>query len=167
MEMMPSGMMPTWDSGSMWLLMLLPTLVLVVGIIIVVVFLLQRERQPNTVQAAAFSPPKPQTDADANSSIVPAPESKAGSDIVGKVVLSLAPTLMDDERRVMDELAKSGGEMLQSDLPDKTGYSKATVSKVIRSLETRAIIVREPHRWTYWCRVNPRLIERVQKVPSA
>jgi len=28
------------------------------------------------------------------------------------------------------------------------------------------IVVREPHKWTYWCKVNPRLVERLQQVPS-
>ncbi len=88
--------------------------------------------------------------------------SKAGpeSDVLGRVVLSLAPTLNDDERRVMDEMAKAGREVLQSDLPKMTDFSKASVSKAIHGLEVRGIVVRERHKWTYWCKVNPRLVER-------
>jgi len=82
--------------------------------------------------------------------------------LLGEVVKSLGPTLMDDERRVMDEIAHAGGEVLQSDLPRLTGFSKATVSKAVHGLEVRAILVREKHKWTYWCKVNQRLIDRVQ-----
>ena len=166
LQMMPGGMMPSaWNWASMWLV-LLPTIALVAGILVVLLLLLRNERQPSPVQMTTFSPPQSQPSPSSPKTTIPVEYSKPESEVIGKVLLSLAPTLMDDERRVMDELAKAGGEMLQSNLPEMTGYSKATVSKVIHSLEVRGIIVREPHKWTYWCKVNPRLIERVQQVTS-
>ncbi len=159
---MPSG----WDWGSMWLVMVIPAVAVVAGILLVVVLVLRNERQPSPIQAATYSYTQTQPALAAPNATIRGKYSGPSNETVGKVVLSLAPTLMDDERRVMDELAKAGGEILQSELPRMTDYSKATVSKVIHSLETRGIVVRERHKWTYWCKVNPRLIERVQQVAS-
>ncbi len=168
LEMMPTNMMPTgWDWGSMWLVMLVPGLAVVAAIVIIVLLVLRQERQPNPVSPMAYFSPQPTMSTPLKNDVSTRPETpKLSNDVIGKVVLSLASTLTDDERRVMDELAKAGGEMLQSDLPQMTGYSKATVSKAIHSLEVRGIILRETHKWTYWCRVNPRLIERVQAAPT-
>ena len=162
LQMGPGGMMPTgWDWGPMWFMMLIPGLALVVAIV-VVVLLLTRQNRP---QISYASPPNPpvQLQPEQPKTLTGPQQSSPKNDIMGKVVLSLSPTLTDDERRVMDELAKAGGEMLQSDLPKMTDYSKATVSKAIHGLEVRGIIVRERHKWTYWCKVNPRLVERVQQ----
>ena len=160
--MMPTG----WDWSSMWLLMLFPALAVIAAVLLVVFLVIRQSSHLPPVQIA----PSPLTQPPANSPpAVTQPrveDPEPASDILGKVVLSMAPTLRDDERRVMDELARAGGELLQSDLPERTGYSKATVSKAIHGLEVRGIVVREPHKWTYWCKVNPRLVERIQQVPS-
>jgi len=166
-QMMPGGMMPSgWDWGSMWLVMLFPALAVIAAIVLVVFLVTRRGRQLAPVQMTTSSVTQPTTDGQSTSSQHRVEDPKPSGDVLGRVVLSLAPTLTNDERRVMDELARAEGELLQSDLPEKTGYSKATVSKAIHSLEVRGIVVREPHKWTYWCKVNPRLIERVQRVPS-
>ncbi len=128
---MPSG----WDWGSMWLAMLLPGIAIVASILIVVFFLLRREGRLDSTQTLTYSPPQSHPVPEARNASIQGQLSKPGSEVVGKVVLSLAPTLMDDERRVMDELAKAGGEMLQSSLPEMTGYSKATVSKGYTALK--------------------------------
>ena len=167
LQMMPGGMMPSgWDWGSMWLMMVIPAVAVVAGILLVVVLVLRNERQPSPIQAATYSYTQTQPTLTVPNATIQGKSPGINNEAVGKVVLSLAPTLTDDERRVMDELAKAGGEMLQSSLPEMTDYSKATISKVIHSLETRGIVVRERHKWTYWCKVNPRLIERVQRAPS-
>lgn len=158
MQMMPGGTMPStgWSWGT-WTLMTGTTIAVAAALVLIVVLLLRAERRPTApvygLQQAqsAIGPPTVQTSA---------PAARPTSDIMGRVVLSLAPTLMDDERRVMDEMAKAGGEVLQSDLPKMTDFSKATVSKAIHGLEVRGIVVREKHKWTYWCKVNPRLVER-------
>lgn len=157
---MPTG----WDWGSMWFMMLIPGLSLVLAVV-VVVLLLTRQNRPQVSYAPPLHPTV-QLQPEQPKTVTGPQQSLPKNDIMRKVVLSLSSTLTDDERRVMDELAKAGGEMLQSDLPKMTDYSKATVSKAIHGLETRGIIVRERHKWTYWCKVNPRLIERVQQVAS-
>ncbi len=145
-----------WDSAA-WTLMTLTVIVGAIGVAAIVVFLMRYEREP-AAPVYGFQP--------AQSALGPlavqasSPATRPRSDSMGKVVLSLASTLMDDERRVMDEMARAGGEVLQSDLPKMTGFSKATVSKAIHGLEVRGIIVREKHKWTFWCKVNPRLVER-------
>jgi len=159
---MPSG----WDWGSMWLLMFLPALAVLAAIVLVVFLVIRQGRQLAPVQMTTAPVIQPPTNSLSAGSQPRAEYPKPASSVLGRVVLSIAPTLTNDERRVMDELAGAGGELLQSDLPEKTGYSKATVSKAIHSLEVRGIVVREPHKWTYWCKVNPRLIERVQRAPS-
>jgi len=159
---MPSG----WDWGSMWLLMFLPALAVLAAIVLVVFLVIRQGRQLAPVQMTTAPVIQPPTNSLSAGSQPRVEYPKPASSVLGRVVLSIAPTLTNDERRVMDELAGAGGELLQSDLPEKTGYSKATVSKAIHSLEVRGIVVREPHKWTYWCKVNPRLIERVQRDPS-
>ncbi len=140
--------------------MLLPALVIAVAVIAVVVLLLRTEQVRQPVETIRFPQPLPQPNNQTTSHPTSSPSTPHDSGVMGKVVLSLAPTLMNDERRVMDQLALAGGEVLQSDLPQLTGFSKATVSKAIHGLEVRGIVVREKHKWTYWCKVNPRLIER-------
>jgi MarR family protein len=158
LQMMPGGMMPaTGGSSGTWTLMTLAVIAGTIAAAAIVVFVLRYERRPAATvyglqQAeSAFGPPTVQASS---------PATRPTSDIMGRVVLSLASTLMDDERRVMDEMARAGGEVLQSDLPKMTGFSKATISKAIHGLEVRGIVVREKHKWTYWCKVNPRLVER-------
>ncbi len=146
-----------WDWGSMWVMMLLPVLAVVLGIVVIVV-LLQRGNTHHPVTGYGYAQSYPAFNPPTGQPSPPPPQQK--NEVMGKVVLSLRPTLMDDERRVMDEMARAGGEVLQSDLPHLTGFSKATVSKAIHGLEVRGIVVRERHKWTYWCRVNPRLVER-------
>ncbi len=152
-------MMPSFDWGSMWLLMVLPSVV-VGSIIVVIVFLfLRHERTGLATTAPNYAPSIPVASFNHQPS---SPPSRPENVALGEVLRSLSPTLMDDEKRVVDELAR-GGEVLQSDLPRMTDFSKATVSKVIHSLEVRGIVVREKHKWTYWCKINPRLVERVRR----
>lgn len=128
-----------------------------IGVVVIVVFLVRYERHP---VAPVYGYPQPLPAHGPATVQASSPAAGPRSDIMGKVVLSLAPTLMDDERRVMDEMARAGGEVLQSDLPKMTTFSKSTVSKAIHGLEVRGIVVREKHKWTYWCKMNPRLVER-------
>jgi len=133
-------------------------LALVIAIVAMVVFLFgglegRSSARGNGKQQFFSTARSPETQASPS-------KARLKGDVLGRVVLSLAPTLTDDERRVMDEMARAGGEVLQSDLPKMTDFSKASVSKAIQSLEVRGIVVRERHKWTYWCKVNPRLVER-------
>lgn len=155
-----------WDLGSMWVVWTLSFLVVTVTIILVVALLSRR-----VAPATTFGPDTYLTD-DKSSHIEHAAERRtlpqqSEGPILAQVIKSLAPTLVDDEHRVMDEIVKAGGEVLQSDLPRLTDFSKATVSKAIHGLEVRGIVVREKHKWTFWCKINPRLVERtLQEQPE-
>ena len=169
LQMMPGGgVMPSvWSWGPMWLTWVLLSIAVTAVFIFVLTFYLHREK-PNS--STLPSTPESQTESGRDTGVMgprtsPDKPSKA---VLAEVIKSLAPTLLDDERRVMDELVKAGGEVLQSDLPRLTDFSKATVSKAIHGLETRGIVLREKHKWTYWCKLNPRLVERtLQSDPGA
>ncbi len=152
--------MHSWDWGPVWLFMVLSSVAVGVALVVIVFFLLRRDERTSFSTVAADSTPSAPAVLGQQSSDH---QGQPGSVPLGEVFKSLAPTLMDDEKRVMDELARAGGEVLQSDLPRMTDFSKATVSKVIHNLEVRGIVLREKHKWTYWCKINPRLIERVQR----
>lgn len=159
LQMMPGGMPSNaWDLGSMWLAWTLVFLAVVL-VVVLLAFLLRRE-QPRHVAASYANLPRNQLTQTGGSGGTKTMTSQPKTAILEEVLKSLAPTLIDDERRVMDELVKAGGEVLQSELPRLTNFSKATVSKAIHGLETRGIVVRDRHKWTYWCKVNPRLVER-------
>ncbi len=157
---MGSGMMPSFDWGSMWLIMVIPSII-VGTVIVLVVFLFLHNERPGSSRVVA--PQTPSTLIGGSQQSPQSSQGQSGNSVLGDVYRALSPTLMDDEKRVMGELAGAGGEVLQSDLPRMTNFSKATVSKAIHNLEVRGIIVREKHKWTYWCKINPRLVDRVSR----
>lgn len=139
--------------------MIVPSLIVGIAVIIILAFFLRREQPRSAPESIPIQTPTISAQAEGTwrterSSNPP------NNAILAEVIRSLAPTLTDGERRVMDEMVKAGGEVLQSDLPRMTDFSKATVSKAIHGLEVRGIVVRERHKWTYWCKVNPRLVQR-------
>jgi len=158
MEMpMPFHMFDMWA----WLVLLAAIVILVV-VVVVVALLLTRpsQRMPSSVPlpAPAVANPPPTT-------ITQETETTVTRDTQLKKALELVrSTLTDDERRVLNEIVKAGGEILQSDLPEKSDFSKATVSKLIKSLETMGVITREKHKWTYWVRISDKLISRTKNV---
>ncbi len=167
LQMMPGGMTPTGSgSGSMWLTWTLVASVAVILVAVLIAFFLRRE-EPRPATASYVNLTRNQSTQTVGNEATKPLAKQPSVGILGEVLKSLAPTLIDDEHRVMDELVKAGGEVLQSDLPRLTNFSKATVSKAIHGLEVRGIVVRERHKWTYWCKVNPRLVERtVQEQPE-
>ncbi len=158
-QMGSGGMMPGWfDWGSMWLFMVLPAVAVGAALVIVVFLILHYDRTRVPTITPGYSPLTPVAGSDQRPPDNPGqPKDTA----LGEVFRSLEPTLMDDEKRVMGEMVRAGGEVLQSDLPRMTDFSKATVSKAIHGLEVRGIVLRERHKWTYWCKVNPRLVDRI------
>ncbi len=52
--------------------------------------------------------------------------------------------LRDDERKVVEALLESGGEVKQNDLARIVEYSKAKVSYMVRDLEKRGILKKSP-----------------------
>lgn len=156
--MMPTGMPTGWNWDSAEFTIVIPSIA--VGALVIAIMFILFRRDGCSPSNSAIDPThvarsKPiEVTANVNGQL--------RSVVLGEVFRTLSPTLMDDEKRIMDNLARASGDVLQSDLPRMTGFSKATVSKVIQSLEVRGIVVREKHKWTYWCKINPRLIERVQ-----
>jgi len=55
--------------------------------------------------------------------------------------------LREDEQKIYDLLAEKG-EILQEEIVKQTGFSKAKVSKLVRNLEEKGIIKKEPYRKT-------------------
>lgn len=53
-----------------------------------------------------------------------------------------AKILKDDERRIYEEILKSDGAILQSELVEKTGLSKSTVSRCLDILESKGMVER-------------------------
>ena len=53
----------------------------------------------------------------------------------------IVPTLIDNEQKVVNFL-KENGEVWQKQIQQATGFSKAKVSRVVRNLETRGVIVK-------------------------
>lgn len=51
-------------------------------------------------------------------------------------------TLKDDERRIYEAIAKADGIINQGELPEKTGLSKATVSRALFFLESKGLVER-------------------------
>jgi uncharacterized membrane protein len=58
------------------------------------------------------------------------------------------PLLRKEERSVFQEIASSNGEMLQNALVLKLGMSKVKMTRVLSSLESKNLIVKERHGLT-------------------
>jgi len=56
--------------------------------------------------------------------------------------------LLPEEKHILDELKKSGGEAMQRELVRKTGLSKVRVHRVLNKLEAKGIIKRHPYGLT-------------------
>ena len=53
-----------------------------------------------------------------------------------------------DKRKVFSEVIEAGGEITQSDLPARTGFSKAKITRILDYLEKKGLIVRKSHGMT-------------------
>ena len=153
---MPMHMFDMWA----WIIIIAAVLILAVTL---PMFLMTRPNRqtPSATPVVASSTPPQQPNTENRSSLarveeVEKPTNK--TDHLRKALNLVRPTLTDDERRVLNEVVKAGGEILQSDLPDKSDFSKATVSKVVKSLETMGVITRQKHKWTYWVKLSDKLI---------
>lgn len=62
--------------------------------------------------------------------------------------------LDEEEQEVYDMLLARGGEILQEEVVRRTGYSKAKVSKLVRKLESKGIVMKEPYRKTNLLRLR-------------
>ena len=67
--------------------------------------------------------------------------------------------ILPDEKIVIKELEKSNGELTQSELVRKTGFSKVKVHRIVRRLESLGIIKKLPYGITNKIRLEKSLNE--------
>lgn len=58
---------------------------------------------------------------------------------------SIRETLSQDENKILDIVLQFGGRGLQQDVVRETGWSKSKVSKVLRGLEMKGVLVKQPY----------------------
>lgn len=153
--------MPRSMMFDMWVWFFLLAAILIVAVVVTVSLVYRPSRRVHST--APPSPPSPQVVE--NPRVVTFTEAEktvTKTNELSKAVELVRPTITDDERRILNEIVKAGGEILQSDLPEKSDFSKATVSKLIKSLETMGVVTREKHKWTYWVRISEKLISRAR-----
>jgi len=68
--------------------------------------------------------------------------------------------LTEDERKVVDAIGKSGGELRQELLPDLTNFSRPKVSRIVNDLEGKKIFIREKKGKTYKVRIAKKFINK-------
>ena len=63
--------------------------------------------------------------------------------------VKFALRLLDgDKRKVFSEMVEAGGEILQSELPIRTGFSKAKITRILDYLERKGLIIRKRYGMT-------------------
>ncbi len=66
-----------------------------------------------------------------------------------EIDVDFALRLLDgDKRKVFSEIVEAKGEILQSDLHAKTGFSKAKITRILDYLEVKGLIVRKSYGMT-------------------
>jgi len=70
---------------------------------------------------------------------LPTVEKMGSSELDVRFALRL---LDGDKRRVFSEIVESGGEIMQSKLPARTGFSKAKITRILDYLEIKGLIIR-------------------------
>jgi len=53
-----------------------------------------------------------------------------------------------DKKKVFSEIVEAGGEILQSDLPTRTRFSKAKITRILNYLEVKGLIIRKSYGMT-------------------
>jgi len=76
---------------------------------------------------------------------LPTVEKKDTSEFDVKFALRL---LEGDKRRVFSEIVEAGWEILQSDLPTQTRFSKAKITRILDYLERKGLIIRKSYGMT-------------------
>jgi uncharacterized membrane protein len=66
--------------------------------------------------------------------------------------------LTEDERRIVDAIEAEGGEIKQENLPEKTGFSRPKVTKIIQDLENKKIISRLKYGKTYKVKIEKKFV---------
>jgi len=151
---MPMHMFDMWT----WLIVL--AAIVVLAVTLPMIFLTSRNRRtPSATSASAQpSPPLAREKLHVETLVQEVERPATMTNQFKKAMEMVRPALTFDELRILNEVVKAGGEILQSDLPSRSDFSKATVSKLLKSLETMGVVVREKHKWTYWVRLSDKLV---------
>ena len=66
-----------------------------------------------------------------------------------EIDMGFALRLLDgDKRKVFSEIVEAKGEILQSDLPRVTGFSKTKITRILDSLEVKGLVIRKSYGMT-------------------
>lgn len=76
---------------------------------------------------------------------IPTVESVNSLKLNERIVLRL---LDGDKRKVFGEIVEAGGEITQSELPIRTGFSKTKITRILDYLEKKSLIVRKSYGMT-------------------
>jgi uncharacterized membrane protein len=77
--------------------------------------------------------------------------------------VKFAIRLLDgDKRKVFSEIVESGGEILQSELPVRTGFPKAKITRILDYLERKGLLIRKSYGMT-----NRVIINRNMRMENA
>lgn len=63
-----------------------------------------------------------------------------------------------DKRKVFSELVEAGGEILQSELPLRAGFSKAKITRILDSLEGKGLVIRKRYGMTNKVLINRNML---------
>ena len=77
--------------------------------------------------------------------VLPTVEGANSFELDAKFALRL---LDGDKRRVFSEIVQSGGEIMQSELPVRMGFSKAKITRILDYLEMKGLIIRKSYGMT-------------------
>jgi DNA-binding MarR family transcriptional regulator len=78
--------------------------------------------------------------------------------------VKFALRLLDgDKRKVFGEVVEAGGEILQSELPIRTGFSKAKITRILDYLERKGLIIRKSHGMTNKVIINRNMRKRTSE----
>ena len=90
---------------------------------------------------------------------LPTVEKIGTSELDAKFALRL---LDGDKRKVFSEIVEAGGEILQSDLPTRTNFSRSKITRILDSLERKGLIIRKRYGMT-----NKVIINRNMRMETA
>ncbi len=65
--------------------------------------------------------------------------------------------LEGDKRKVFKTILDAGGEILQSELPTLTGFSKSKISRILNELESLGLVIKLKYGMTNKVKVNRRI----------
>ena len=78
--------------------------------------------------------------------------------------VKFALRLLDgDKRKVFSEIVESGGEIMQSELPVQTGFSKAKITRILDYLEKKGLVIRKSYGMTNKVIINKNMFRETSE----